>query len=218
MRDREASGPGRIANGAVGRACHLARRRRGPHHPRVSRFPRIPIPVVLLAAVVAFASACTRDEQAAPQAQPATNEQPATQRVTLPDDDCNLSTPLVPGVPGSPGNLIKSERNPNGDSELAVLMRRFVDDLRRVRKLAEAGEPIEPLYPSHRFMRCSWPTKPDERNEAFDARAQGYLASVRAFDHEPNQGNYNAMITGCIACHSVSCGGPLDFIDGMKWQ
>ena len=95
------------------------------------------------------------------------------------DADCNLSTPLQPGIPGSPGNLIKSPRNPNGDSELAVLMRQFVDDLREVRMLAEAGQPLRKLLPVHRRMRCAWPTKPDERNERFDTLAQGYLAAVR---------------------------------------
>lgn len=134
------------------------------------------------------------------------------------DADCNLSTPLVPGIPGSPGHLIKSARNPNGDSELAVLMRRFVDDLRDVRTKMDAGEPLQPLYPVHRKMRCAWPTKPDERNPNFDNRAQGYLAAVRAFDAEPGKSTYNGMIAGCINCHSQSCGGPLDFIDSMKWQ
>jgi hypothetical protein len=134
------------------------------------------------------------------------------------DADCNLQTPLVPGIPGSPGHLIKSARNPNGDSELAVLMRRFVDDLREVRTRLEAKQPLQPLYPVHRKMRCSWPTRPEDRNERFDLRAQGYLASVRAFDGEPTKSTYNGMIAGCINCHSQSCGGPLDFIDGMKWQ
>ena len=49
------------------------------------------------------------------------------------DADCNCSTPLQPGVPGSPGHLIVSPRNPNGDSELAVPMRQFVDDLTEAR-------------------------------------------------------------------------------------
>jgi hypothetical protein len=132
--------------------------------------------------------------------------------------DCNLATALVPGIPGSPGHLVKSARNPNGDSELSILMRQFVDDLREVRVLAEAKQPVKALYPTHRKMRCAWPTKPEERNEAYDGRAQGYLAAVRAFDAAPTQANYNAIIAGCIACHSVSCGGPLDFIDSMKWE
>lgn len=134
------------------------------------------------------------------------------------DADCNLSTPLVPGIPGSPGNLIKSARNPNGDSELAVLMRQFVDDLREVQPLLEAGQPVKKLFPTHRRMRCAWPTRPEERNQDYDTRAQGYLAAVRAFDDQPGKATYNAIIAGCIHCHAQSCGGPLDFIDGMKWQ
>jgi hypothetical protein len=134
------------------------------------------------------------------------------------DSDCNLSTPLEPGIPGSPGHLIASPRNPNGDSELAVLMRRFVDDLRDVRVLVEAGEPVAKLWPEHRKMRCAWPTRPEERNEKYDGLARSYLLAVRAFDAAPARDTYNAIIAGCIACHSVSCGGPLDFIDGMKWQ
>jgi hypothetical protein len=153
------------------------------------------------------------DLSAIPAKQPATPATPPAE-----DADCNLSTPLVPGIPGSPGHLIKSQRNPNGDSELSVLMRQFVDDLRDVRTLTEAGQPVKQLYPTHRKMRCAWPTKPDERNTNYDLRAQSYLAAVRAFDQKPGKTTYNEIVNGCIHCHSQSCGGPLDFIDGMKWQ
>lgn len=134
------------------------------------------------------------------------------------EDDCTLATKLVAGVPGSPGNLIKSSRNPNGDSELAVLMRQFVDDMREARTLLEAGEAVKPLYPTYRKMRCAWMSKPDERNENYDSRAVAYLSLVKAYDASPNQATYNGIIAGCISCHSQSCGGPLDFIDSMKWQ
>lgn len=142
----------------------------------------------------------------------------STEQVPPDDSDYNLLTPLIPGVPGSPGNLIKSARNPNGDSELSLLMRQFVDDLREARTLAEAGKPVKKLYDGHRKMRCSWPTKPDDRNEKFDALAKAYLGAVRAFDENPGQATYNGIIVGCISCHTQSCGGPLDFIASMKWD
>lgn len=97
-------------------------------------------------------------------------------------------------------------------------MRLFVDDMREARTLLEAGEATKPLYPTYRKMRCAWMSKPDERNEKFDARAVAYLGLVKAYDASPNQATYNGIIAGCISCHSQSCGGPLDFIDGMKWQ
>ena len=84
----------------------------------------------------------------------------------LDDSDCNLETVLDPNKPGAPGNLIPSPRNPNGDSELAVLMRLFVDNLRDAKLLIEAGEKVPPLFPTHRTMRCAWPTNPAERDEA----------------------------------------------------
>ncbi len=134
------------------------------------------------------------------------------------DADCNLSTPLEPGIPGSPGHLIASKRNPNGDSELATLMRRFVDDLRDARALVEAGEKAPALFPVHRKMRCAWPSRIEERNARFDAFAIGYLTAVRTFDERPGRDTYNAIIDGCIVCHSQSCGGPIEFIGEMRWQ
>jgi hypothetical protein len=134
------------------------------------------------------------------------------------DDDCTLSTPLVPGIPGSPGHLIRSARNPNGDSELSHLMRRFVDDLAAARASLEAGEPVPKLFPSHRRMRCAWHTRPEERDATYDGMAQAYLAAVQAYDAGPRRGTYNAVVQGCIACHSVSCGGPLEMIQAMVWR
>ena len=134
------------------------------------------------------------------------------------DSDCNLQTVLKPGIPGSPGNLIKSERNPNGDSELAVLMRLFVDGLRDTRVLVEAGEKIQPLHPLHRGMRCAWPTVPSERDEGFDGRAQSYLSVVRSFDAAPSKETYNAIVSSCVACHEQSCSGVIEFIQTLRWE
>lgn len=134
------------------------------------------------------------------------------------DSDCNLQTVLKPGIPGSPGHLIKSARNPNGDSELAVVMRKFVDGLRDARLMLEAGESVKPLYPVHRSMRCAWPTVPSDRDEGYDARSQSYLSVVREFDKSPSKGHYNAIVSNCIACHQVSCGGVIEFIESLRWE
>lgn len=187
------------------------------------KLPPILLPSLFVLAT-ALATACGKRETVV-IAPPTAAAQPGPQQVEEPppppaedDRDCNLSTPLVPGIPGSPGHLIKSERNPNGDSELAVLMRLFVDDLRDLRPLLEAGQPVKKLHGTYRKMRCAWPTNPSERNEAYDARAVAFLGLVKAFDAAPGKDSYNGIIAGCIACHSQSCGGPIDFIDGMKWE
>jgi hypothetical protein len=135
-----------------------------------------------------------------------------------PDPDCNLATPLVPGIPGSPGNLIVSARNPNGDSELAALMRDCVDDLVAARQALEKGLPPVPMRDTHRRMRCSWHTKDETRNETFDGLARSYLASVASFDAKPAQEQFNGIVQSCVACHSVFCGGPLDLIEQLYWR
>ena len=72
--------------------------------------------------------------------------------------------------------------------------------------------------PTHRKIRCSWPTAAADRNPTFDGFALSYLEKVKAFDAKPSRETYEGVLDGCKACHEVSCGGPLDFIDGMKWQ
>ena len=173
---------------------------------------RLPI----LATLFAFAACSTEPPSPPPASVVATTEAAAPAPAS--DDDCNLQTPLEPGIPGSPGNLIVSPRNPNGDSELSALMRVFVDDMNEVRAAMLAHQPVRDLWPTHRKMRCAWHSKPAERNAEFDARAQAYLATIRAFDSEPGQATYNAIVDSCVACHSQSCGGPIDFIDGLRWQ
>lgn len=168
-------------------------------------------PFLLASSVLLFVAACgSSGSEVVAATEPAT---PAAE-----DADCNLSTPLVPGIPGSPGHLIPSPRNPNGDSELATIMRMFVDDLRDARVLVEAGEPVKKMHPRHRRMRCAWPTVPSDRNEKFDGLAQLHLQRVKAFDDMPSKITYNGIIDGCVACHDQSCGGPLEFIGSMRWQ
>lgn len=134
------------------------------------------------------------------------------------EQDCDPTLPLVPGIPGSPGHLIRSPRNPNGDSELSYLMRLMADDLEACKKALANGEKPKAMLGIHRRIRCSWPTKLDERSPQFDAMAQAYLGAVKAFDEAPSQVHYNAIVQGCVACHSISCRGPLDRIDGLVWR
>lgn len=176
---------------------------------------------LLLSCCLVLCAGCT--ENTASDSGPKTVENDRAQLASaeadgFDDSDCNLQTVLDPNKPGSPGNLIKSQRNPNGDSELAVLMRVFVDDLREARLQVQGGAALKPLFPVHRSMRCAWPTKPSDRDEGYDARSQAYLGVVSAFDAAPSQDSYNAIIKSCVACHQVSCGGVIEFIESLRWE
>lgn len=130
--------------------------------------------------------------------------------------DCSQATALTPGVPGSPGHLIPSTINPNGQSELAWRMRAMVKDWEDAKRALKAQASLTgPLLPKHRAIRCSWATDPQDRTAEFDALAQGYLAAVAAFDQAPSEKTYDAALAGCAACHEVSCPGPLTVIEGL---
>ena len=135
-------------------------------------------------------------------------------------DDCTLATVLTPGIAGSPEHLIASERNPNGDSELAALMRMMQSDLEAARGTLLAGGTLPALHPGHRKIRCAWPTVTDDRNASFDANAAAYLLRVKSLDAATTEASrkaaYESVISGCLACHAVTCPGPIAAITPLR--
>jgi hypothetical protein len=134
-------------------------------------------------------------------------------------DDCTADTPLVPGVPGSPGHLVPTEISPDGQSELALMMRTMQADLRTAREAIVAGKPLAGMRERHRKMRCSWPTTASDRNPVFDGFAQAYLAKVAVLDAAPPAQAteaYHAVLDACRACHQQSCPGPIAAIEALR--
>lgn len=132
--------------------------------------------------------------------------------------DCTMDTPLVPGVPGSPGHLLPSDLNPNGASELAALMRTMQADLTAARPVLLDGGAIAPLLPRYRKMRCAWPTDPVDRNALFDGLAQAYLINVENLDRRTPDAltAFDNVLGACHTCHDNSCPGPLVVIDKLR--
>lgn len=132
--------------------------------------------------------------------------------------ECSNQTVLVPGIAGSPGHPIAVENNPNGVSQLAFLMRTMRADLTNARALILAGQPVPPLEERHRLIRCSWPTRPEQRDASFDAFAQAYLAQVKALDAAPKDAHaaFTNVVHGCLACHATTCPGPVEAIEQLQ--
>ena len=134
--------------------------------------------------------------------------------------ECTAATALVPGVPGSPGHLVPSPRNPNGVSELAAKMREMEADWRALReRMHDAGSAApapRDLASRHGRIRCAWPTQPSDRDAAFDARAVAYLDAVRAFEAAPGAERYEAVLGRCRSCHESVCTGALAAIEALS--
>ena len=173
--------------------------------------------------VASLLAACSPPPAAPPDAALAVNAQAGSGPVT-PDapsraGDCTWETPLEAGVPGSPGHLIPSERNPNGHTELAWRMRAMQDHLAAVRAAIVEGQALPPKPPDHHRIRCSWPTTASDRNAAFDAFSVNYLQALDTL-HDgasatPVKERYAAALGTCRACHENTCPGPLMAIDSL---
>jgi hypothetical protein len=175
-------------------------------------------------------SGCSRSSQppvAPPAAAPAaaaTDALAAQQAVAvaLEATNCTLATALIPGIPGSPGHLIPSSINPNGQSELSLLMRTMQADLQRARQAIVDGAPLPRLRDRHARVRCSWPTQPSDRSPEFDRNAQGYLTALAALDatsgssaQTPAQA-FDGVLNACRACHERTCSGAIVAIEALR--
>lgn len=133
--------------------------------------------------------------------------------------ECTLETPLIPGVPGSPGHLLPSDRNPNGDSELSTLMRRMQADLTTARDNILQGRKVAKMWSRYRKIRCAWPTEPADRNQQFDASARAYLDAIADLETAaPPRAikAYDRVLNACRSCHEQSCSGALVAIEALR--
>ena len=171
------------------------------------------------ALLLCFLVACT-SRTAQPTPSPPSGAQ-GELALPVASEACTLETPLVEGVPGSPGHLLPSAINPNGQSELAALMRTMLDDLKQARVAIEGGAGIAPMLARHSKIRCAWPTTPSERNQRFDVMAQSYLMVVEALEKAPKAGAraaFNDAVDGCRGCHEKTCSGVLVALEGLPFS
>ncbi len=102
--------------------------------------------------------------------------------------------------------------NPNGSSELSLLMRKMYDHAAAARKDVKAKK-IKRTYPAE-FSKIYTATPTDSltKNEHFNTFADLYIQSLKNFKSS-NAGNltdnYNAIVSACVVCHSQHCPGPL---------
>jgi hypothetical protein len=101
--------------------------------------------------------------------------------------------------------------NPNGDSELALLMRSMFDELEEAKTQIANQEPVT-LELDHEKILTAHATKPEvAASDEFKGFAQAYLQSMEEFKEANSDqlvGRYTALINNCMACHEVLCPGP----------
>jgi hypothetical protein len=110
--------------------------------------------------------------------------------------DSNCTTPL----------------NPNGDSELALLMRDMVKTTQAIQDSLEQKKSL-PSYPEH-FGKIFFAKKTDStiNKDLFNGLANGYINSLKYFYASAEKekiNTYNGMVGACESCHENFCQGPI---------
>jgi hypothetical protein len=111
--------------------------------------------------------------------------------------------------------------NPNGDSELALLMRRMFDDGMAMKAAIETGREPEFGYDPQAIFTAH-ATEPEKAaSQEYHDFGQAYLASVKAFQSaspEERKAFYTGMVQSCMACHEQLCPGPTRKIKRMYFE
>ena len=108
--------------------------------------------------------------------------------------------------------------NPNGDSELAVLMREMEADALEMKKFIETGrEPTEKYDHSNLFTAT--PTEDGKTDiPEYKTMAQSYLNAMKALESS-NKDNalsqYTNLVDNCLSCHKSMCPGPVVRIEKL---
>lgn len=108
--------------------------------------------------------------------------------------------------------------NPNGDSELALLMRQMHDDGMLTKQQLLEGKDPEINVPYHK-MQTAKATEPekvaDPRYAAFASLYEAKVKSLLEATEDNQVEAYTSMVDACMSCHEQVCPGPMRKIKRM---
>ena len=109
----------------------------------------------------------------------------------------------------------KKPINPNGDSELALLMREMASTTELWKDEVRDGELASELDVS--TIKTATPTDSTVSGATFNGFADAYTASIEHFldDDSVSVYRFNQMVDKCMSCHSEFCPGPMKRIEKM---
>ena len=99
--------------------------------------------------------------------------------------------------------------NPNGDSELALLMRDMFTESDSLKQLVMNGKALSGLN-KYEQIHTAIATDPTVRGPVFDAFSDAYIEAIRQLETSDTTSTqqFNNMVTQCMNCHTEFCPGP----------
>jgi hypothetical protein len=109
--------------------------------------------------------------------------------------------------------------NPNGDSEMALLMRSMNKSTASFKELIKQGK-LPEKFPAE-FLKIHTAKHTDEttKTPVFDGFANNYINQLNNLYGSPKEEltkNYNAFVQACVDCHKAFCPGPIKTINKLK--
>ncbi|MCB0571390.1 MAG: hypothetical protein KDC66_16580 [Phaeodactylibacter sp.] len=108
--------------------------------------------------------------------------------------------------------LVPQPVNPNGDSELALLMRAMFDDALQMKEQIERGEQARTGLDFEKILTAQ-ATQPEKAaSTEYKVHALSYLQTMQALqqaDAAQASSLYESMVNSCTGCHQALCPGPL---------
>ena len=108
--------------------------------------------------------------------------------------------------------------NPNGDSELALVMRNIHFEADKVGRDLEAGRELDltALRELAARLTTSVPTDSNVLDENYYAFSESLQKRVESIDSKDAVIEFNELVKTCVACHKNTCPGPIQKIHKLK--
>lgn len=99
--------------------------------------------------------------------------------------------------------------NPNGDSELALLMRDMFIESDSLKQLVMNGKVLSGLN-KYEQIHTAIATDPTVRGPVFDSFSAAYIEAIKQLETSDSLSvqHFNNMVTQCMNCHTEFCPGP----------
>jgi cytochrome c556 len=112
----------------------------------------------------------------------------------------------------NPDDQVQKPLNPNGDSELALLMRAMFDEAQRIKQQIANNEPVT-LTLDHEKILTAHATEPAKAaSEEYKAFAAAYLQNIKTLETanaDQVAAVYDGLVANCMTCHKALCPGPM---------
>lgn len=116
-------------------------------------------------------------------------------------------------------SLVESDVNPNGDSELALLMRFMYDESDSLKQMIIRGDELisRDLIQKFQEIHTATPTDPEVRDESFAGFSDHFISGMNdLWDLDTGRvEGFNLLVQRCVNCHQVYCPGPIEKIQKL---